>query len=57
LIALPAMRAMALLNSHGMKDKSGGKKGFFEVYPKANLLSCGLHGHGYKKTYILDTRK
>jgi hypothetical protein len=34
LIALPAMRAMALLNRRGMRDKHTGDKDFFEVYPK-----------------------
>ena len=28
------MRAMALLNRHGMKDKDTVEKDFFEVYPK-----------------------
>ena len=31
LIALPAMRAMALLNHHGMRDKDTVEKDFFEV--------------------------
>lgn len=46
-IALPAMRAMALLQRHGVTDRSGGLK-FFEVYPAASLKSWGLRCRGYK---------
>jgi predicted nuclease with RNAse H fold len=46
-IALPAMRAMALLQRHEVKDKSGGPK-FYEVYPAASLKSWGLDCRGYK---------
>jgi len=36
-IALPAMRAMALLHRHGEADKSGDGK-FFQVYPAGSLF-------------------
>lgn len=55
-IALPAMRANALLQRHGVKDRSGGpsaqqpKPQFFEVYPAASLKSWGLTCRGYKLT-------
>ena len=35
-IALPAMRAMALLHRHGVTDRSGDGR-FFEVYPAGSL--------------------
>ena len=57
LIALPAMRAMALLNRHGVIDKSGGDKGFYEVYPGASLAIWNLHKAGYKKKENVDIRK
>ncbi|MDA7640078.1 hypothetical protein N8787_00435 [Opitutaceae bacterium] len=34
LIALPAMRAKALLNRHAVKDKSGGEKVSSKATPK-----------------------
>jgi predicted nuclease with RNAse H fold len=46
-IALPAMRAMALLKHHGVTDKSGDSK-FFEVYPAATLHCWGFYSRGYK---------
>jgi predicted nuclease with RNAse H fold len=46
-IALPAMRAMALLQRHEVRDKSGGPK-FLEVYPAASLKNWGLDCRGYK---------
>jgi predicted nuclease with RNAse H fold len=46
-IALPAMRANALLLRYGVEDRSGGPK-FFEVYPAASLTSWGLPHNGYK---------
>jgi len=46
-IALPAMRAMALLQRHKVKDRSGGPK-FYEVYPAATLKNWGLTCRGYK---------
>ena len=48
LIALPAMRAMALLHRHGVTDRSGGDGRFFEVYPAASLHAWGLASRGYK---------
>jgi hypothetical protein len=48
LIALPAMRAMALLRRHGAQDRSGGDGRFFEVYPAATLHIWGLPSRGYK---------
>jgi predicted nuclease with RNAse H fold len=47
-IALPAMRAMALLHRHGVTDRSGHGK-FFEVYPAGSLKCWGLRSRGYKK--------
>jgi len=46
-IALPAMRAMALLERHKVKDRAGDGK-FFEVYPAASLKMWGLDCRGYK---------
>ncbi|MEX2382114.1 MAG: DUF429 domain-containing protein [Opitutales bacterium] len=46
-IALPAMRAMALLHRHGVIDKSGDGR-FFEVYPAASLFCWKLPHRGYK---------
>lgn len=46
-IALPAMRAMALLKHHGVTDKSGDGQ-FFEVYPAATLHCWGFDSRGYK---------
>lgn len=40
---------MALLKRHGVTDKSGGKKGFYEVYPAASLHRWGLYIPNYKK--------
>lgn len=47
-IALPAMRAMALLQKVGVGDKSGKHGRFFEVYPAATLKKWGLPFNGYK---------
>jgi predicted nuclease with RNAse H fold len=47
-IALPAMRAMAFLRRHGIKDRSGGE-GVYEVYPAGALKAWGLAYRGYKK--------
>lgn len=47
-IALPAMRAMALLHRHGVIDRSGDGK-FFEVYPAGSLYVWGLTCRGYKR--------
>jgi predicted nuclease with RNAse H fold len=47
-IALPAMRAMALLNRHGVTDRSGDGK-FFEVYPAGSLSCWNLQYRGYKR--------
>ena len=50
LIALPAMRAMALLHRHGVTDRSGaGDWPFFEVYPAGSLAQWDLPSRGYKK--------
>ncbi len=46
-IALPAMRAMALLKRHGVTDKSGDGR-FFEVYPTGTLACWSLTSRGYK---------
>jgi predicted nuclease with RNAse H fold len=44
-IALPALRAMALLHRHGVADRSGPPGGsFFEVYPAGSLKQWGLLG-------------
>jgi predicted nuclease with RNAse H fold len=47
-IALPAMRAMALLQRHKVKDRSGDGK-FFEVYPAASLKRWQLPCRKYKQ--------
>lgn len=47
-IALPAMRAMALLQRHGVTDRSGDGR-FFEVYPAGSLFCWELRCRGYKK--------
>lgn len=47
-IALPAMRAMALLQRHGVTDRGGDGK-FFEVYPAGSLNCWELPSRGYKK--------
>jgi len=46
-IALPAMRAMALLKRHSVEDKSGDGR-FYEVYPAGSLKCWGLLRKGYK---------
>ncbi|MBK1825495.1 DUF429 domain-containing protein [Haloferula rosea] len=46
LIALPAMRAMALLERHDIADRSGGR--FFEVYPAGSMNIWGITVSGYK---------
>ena len=46
LIALPAMRAMALLERHDIADRSGDR--FFEVYPAGSMNIWGIHVSGYK---------
>lgn len=46
-IALPAMRAMALLRRHGVTDR-GGDERFFEVYPAGSLKIWKLPHRGYK---------
>ena len=50
-IALPAMRANALLTRYRVEDRSGDAK-FYEVYPAATLKSWGLPCRGYK---LLDS--
>jgi hypothetical protein len=47
-IALPAMRAMALLKRHGVTDRSGDGR-FYEVYPAGSLAAWNLPSRGYKK--------
>ena len=47
-IALPAMRAMALLERHGVTDKSGDGR-FYEVYPAGSLACWNLPRRGYKR--------
>jgi predicted nuclease with RNAse H fold len=46
-IALPAMRAMALLKRHGVTDRSGDGR-FYEIYPAGSLIGWGLNVRGYK---------
>lgn len=46
-IALPAMRANALLTRHKVQDRSGDGR-FYEVYPAATLKTWGLPYRGYK---------
>ncbi|RYD49082.1 MAG: DUF429 domain-containing protein [Verrucomicrobiaceae bacterium] len=48
-IALPAMRAMALLLRHRCVDRSGDGR-FYEVYPAASLKRWGFPHSGYKNT-------
>jgi predicted nuclease with RNAse H fold len=47
-IALPAMRAMALLKHFRVTDKSGAGR-FYEVYPVGSLKCWGLRHNGYKR--------
>jgi predicted nuclease with RNAse H fold len=54
-IALPAMRAMSLLQRFGVTDRSGDGR-FFEVYPAATLVAWGLSRRGYKQTESKDAR-
>jgi hypothetical protein len=54
-IALPAMRAMALLKRHGVTDKSGDGR-FFEVYPAGSLALWELRFKSYKGSKV-DARK
>jgi predicted nuclease with RNAse H fold len=46
-IALPAMRAMALLRRHGVSDRAGDGR-FFEVYPAGSLKVWVLPHRSYK---------
>jgi predicted nuclease with RNAse H fold len=51
-IALPAMRAMALLKRHGVIDRSGDGR-FFEVYPAGSLAIWKLTPkESYKKNTV-----
>jgi predicted nuclease with RNAse H fold len=56
-IALPAMRAMALLARHGVTDRSGGDGKFFEVYPAGSLKQWGLPCRTYKGPGNLAARR
>ena len=56
LIALPAMRAMALLKRHNGQDKSGGDGRFYEVYPAGSLRIWGIYKSGYKKSMEVRSR-
>jgi predicted nuclease with RNAse H fold len=56
-IALPAMRAMALLLKSSIKDKSGKTGRFFEVYPAATLKRWSLPHRGYKSNRKADEEK
>ena len=47
-IALPAMRAMALLKRHAVSDKSGDGR-FYEVYPSGSLAMWRVSAKGYKR--------
>jgi predicted nuclease with RNAse H fold len=55
-IALPAMRAMALLARQGVTDRSGGDGRFFEVYPAGSLKQWGLSFRNYKGPDHLPAR-
>ncbi len=55
-IALPAMRAMALLARHGVTDRSGDGR-FFEVYPAGSLKQWDLDHQKYKKKENLPKRR
>ncbi|MBC7365748.1 MAG: DUF429 domain-containing protein [Undibacterium sp.] len=55
-IALPAMRAMALLARHGVTDRSGDGR-FFEVYPAGSLKRWNLDHQKYKKKENLPKRR
>ena len=56
-IALPAMRANALLTRYQVEDRSGDGR-FYEVYPAATLKRWDLPHRGYKllETKCRDTR-
>lgn len=56
-IALPGMRAMALLARHGVTDRSGGDGRFFEVYPAGSLKQWGLPCRSYKGADHLPARQ
>jgi len=56
LIALPAMRAMAMLRRNNVQDKSGGDKGFYEVYPAGSLRIWDIYESGYKKSVEVRRR-
>ncbi len=56
-IALPAMRAMALLARHGVTDRSGGDGKFFEVYPAGSLHQWSLASRRYKGPGNLQARR
>ena len=56
LIALPAMRAMALLRRHGVSDRSGDGR-FFEVYPSGSLAMWKIAHQGYKQRTSEGARK
>lgn len=56
-IALPAMRAMALLARHGVTDRSGGGGKFFEVYPAGSLKQWNLPCRAYKGARNLAARR
>ena len=55
-IALPAMRAMALLARHKVADRSGDGR-FFEVYPAGSLKRWNLDHQSYKKQENLLKRR
>jgi predicted nuclease with RNAse H fold len=57
-IAIPAMRAMALLHRNRVTDRSGPQSGkFFEVYPAASLKVWNLTQKGSYKTNTPEARK
>jgi predicted nuclease with RNAse H fold len=56
LIALPAMRAMALLRRHGVADRSGDER-FYEVYPGGSLSLWQLPRRGYKPAGAVSARR
>ena len=47
---------MALLRRNNVQDKSGGDKGFYEVYPAGSLRIWDIYESGYKKSVEVRRR-